>query len=326
VSTVVSICIPTHNGAHWLEGSIKSALAQTYQRLEILIVDDASTDDTVRVANSFHDHRIRVERNNSNLGLVRNWNRCLTLSKGALVKFLFQDDLLYPTCVEKMVQLFEKYPRVGMVFSPRDVRLDNQADPKAVAWKKQFGTLHTRFTSLREVNRGKELFDQWFAHRFARNWIGEPSCVMLRKACVERIGMFNTRMRQLADLEMWARLTYFYDVGFIEEPLSAFTFHTGSATSLNIERGLAYLDRLWLIEGLLSYEEIRETHPQLKWLRFLEVTHGLKHRVSGRGLQGSMSVLPGPQRTLAEYLGYLLLELMHIAPPIHEKRHATQPY
>jgi glycosyltransferase involved in cell wall biosynthesis len=284
--------------------------------LEILIVDDASTDDTVKVANSFHDRRIRVQVNNSNLGLVRNWNRCLTLSKGELIKFLFQDDLLYPTCVEKMAQLFEKHPRVGMVFSSRNVLLENPADPDAVAWKERFGTLHTRFTSLRKVNRGSRLFNQWFAHQFAENWVGEPSCVMFRKACVNRIGVFNTRMYQMADIEMWARLAYFYDVGFIEEPLSAFTFHTGSATSVNIKRRLAYLDRLWLIEGLLSHKEIRRSHPQLKWLRFLEATHGLKRQVGGRHEQVSTSV-PDRQRALAEYLGYLFLELLHVAPSIH---------
>jgi len=316
VSTLVSICIPTYNGARWLERSLRSALAQTYQRLEILIVDDASTDNTVKLANSFHDRRIRVHVNNSNLGLVGNWNRCLTLSKGTLIKFLFQDDLLYPTCVEKMVQLLEKHPRVSMVFSPRNVLLDDPADPEAVAWKERFGILHTRFTTLREVNRGRRLFNQWFAHQFAENWVGEPSCVMLRKACVKRIGMFNTRMSQIADIEMWARFMYFYDVGFIEEPLSAFTFHTGSATSVNIKRRLAYLDRLWLIEGLLSYKEIRRSHPQLKWLRFFEATHGLKRQVGGRHGQGSTSV-PGRRRALAEYLGYLFLELLHAAPSIH---------
>lgn len=319
MSTVVSICIPTHNGASWLEASLRSALAQTYQHLEILIVDDASTDDTVKVAKSFHDPRIRVELNSSNLGLVRNWNRCLTLSKGALIKFLFQDDLLYPTCVEKMQQLFDKYPHIGLVFSPRDVLLDNPADPKSVAWKDQFGSLHTRFTALHEVNHGKELFDQWFAHRFAGNWVGEPSCVMLRKTCVDRIGMFNTRMRQLADLEMWARLAYFYDVGFIEEPLSAFTFHAGSATSLNIERGFAYLDRLWLIEGLLCHKEIRRSHPCLKWLRFLEAMQGLRRLAGRRHEQGGITVSGRPQsRAVAEYLVYLFLRLLHLPPSIHE--------
>jgi hypothetical protein len=239
------------------------------------------------------------------------------LSKGALTKFLFQDDLLYPTCVEKMVPLFEKHPRVGMVFSPRDVLLENPDDPRAVAWKRRFGALHTRFTSLREVNQGMELFNEWLAHGFAENWVGEPSCVMLRKACVERVGMFNTRMCQIADFEMWVRLMYFYDVGFIEEPLSAFTFHAASTTSLNITRKLLLLDRLWLMEGLLRYKEVRRSHPQLKWLRFLEAWHGLKRQIGGRRGQGSTSVLDRPH-ALAEYFGYLLLELIHLAPSIHE--------
>jgi len=155
VPPLVSICIPTHNGARWIERSLRSAISQTYQPVEILIVDDASTDDTVNIATWFRDPRIRVEVNKSNLGLVRNWNRCITLSKGSLVKLLFQDDMLYPTCVEKMALLFEKHPLIGMVFSPRDILLEDPHDPVAIEWKKQYGTLHTRFSPLREVNRGQ---------------------------------------------------------------------------------------------------------------------------------------------------------------------------
>jgi len=319
VPPLVSICIPTHNGARWIERSLRSAMSQTYQPVEILIVDDASTDDTAKIATSFHDPRIRVEVNKSKLGLVRNWNRCITLSKGTLVKFLFQDDMLYPTCVEKMVLILEKYPRIGIVFSPRDILLENPHDPTAIDWEKQYGTLHTRFNSLSEVNQGIDLFNQWLRCGFAENWVGEPSCVMVRKECVERIGMFNTRMIQIADIEMWVRLMYFYDLGFIEEPLSAFTFHPSSTTSLNIARKYPHLDRLWLMQGLLCYREIRRTHPEIRWLKFLEIARALKLQLVAhhRRKQRATPLLPVRPQALADYLGYLLLDFFHAAPSIH---------
>jgi len=104
-------------------------------------VDDDSTDNTPGIARSFDDPRIRFVANERNLGILRNRNRCLRLSKGSFIKFLFQDDLLYPICVEKMVRLFELHEQVGMVFAPRDILLENPYDPAAIAWKEKYGKL-----------------------------------------------------------------------------------------------------------------------------------------------------------------------------------------
>src|SRR5208282_3377409 len=98
-----------------------SALAQTYVPLEIVIVDDGSTDDTLKIVRSFRDSRLRIYENRRNLGIVGNRNESIKLSKGDYIKFLFQDDLLYPNCVEKMVQIIEAHENVGLVFSSRDI-------------------------------------------------------------------------------------------------------------------------------------------------------------------------------------------------------------
>jgi glycosyltransferase involved in cell wall biosynthesis len=305
VPPLVSICIPTYNGARFIEETLRSALTQKYEPLEIVIVDDASTDHTLDIVRSLNDPRIRVEVNHHNLGHVRNWNRCLRLSAGSLVKFLFQDDLLYPTCVEKMARVFELHKGVGMVFSPRDVLLENPDDPKAVAWKNRCGTLHARFVSLGEVNRGIDLFNQWLARGFRENWVGEPSSVMIRRACVEKVGLFNTSIYQFADAEMWMRLMYFYDVGFINEPLSAFRFHSASATSANVRENLHWLDTMWTLEGLLSREEIRNTHPQIKLLRYPEAARVVRRQIRRIGRQEKVPVR-SMIRSLAEYLAFVL--------------------
>lgn len=315
--SVVSICIPTYNGARWLEETIRSALLQTYEPLEILIVDDASTDRTLDIVFSFDDPRIRVKANERNLGLALNRNRCLRLAKGSLVKFLFQDDLLYPTCVEKMARLFKKHEKIGMVFAPRDVLLEDPNDPIAIAWKKKYGVLHTRFASLGEVNRGIDLFNQWLASGFRENWVGEPSSVMLRKACLEQIGLFNTRLQMCADFEMWIRMMYFYDVGFINEPLSAFRYHSASATSTNVRQNLHWLDMMWLLEGLLCHEEIRKSYPHIKWLRCLGAGQVVLRQILRMSRRETMPVL-NMLRALADYLGYLRLGFLHRAPSIHE--------
>lgn len=101
----VSVCIPTYNGGKYIRECIESILVQTYSDFEILIVDDKSSDETIEVVEEFakRDKRIRIVRNQQNLGLVKNWNRCVELSEGEWIKFLFQDDLLAPDCIEELI-------------------------------------------------------------------------------------------------------------------------------------------------------------------------------------------------------------------------------
>ena len=118
-SPLVSICIPTFNAARWILDCLESAMAQSYRRLELLIIDDASTDETVELIRSIDDERIRLLVNEQNIGLARNWNKCIEMSRGDFIKFLFHDDILYPDCVEKMMRLLLSNGNVGLVFSPR---------------------------------------------------------------------------------------------------------------------------------------------------------------------------------------------------------------
>ena len=84
-TTRVSICIPTYNSATTIGETLNSILSQTYQDLEILVVDNASEDNTVKVAQEFVDPRIRIYENETNLGGEGNFNRCIALAKGEYI-------------------------------------------------------------------------------------------------------------------------------------------------------------------------------------------------------------------------------------------------
>lgn len=93
----VSICIPTYNGARYLEACLDSVLSQTYKNIEILVVDDGSTDATLKILGRYvaSDQRIRLVRNvvvsnEHNLGLVGNWNHCIELSQDEWIKFVYR--------------------------------------------------------------------------------------------------------------------------------------------------------------------------------------------------------------------------------------------
>jgi glycosyltransferase involved in cell wall biosynthesis len=111
----VSVCIPSYNGARFIGETIKSVLGSVYQNVEIIINDDASTDSNLSVIESFHDGRIRVYRNEQNLGPVRNWNRALAKATGEYVSLLNHDDLYGPFWLTFAVHHLEKNPHIGWV-------------------------------------------------------------------------------------------------------------------------------------------------------------------------------------------------------------------
>ncbi len=102
---VVSIVIPTFNRQHLIEETIESARAQTFRELEIVVVDNASEDGTAKVVERIarRDPRVRLHRNPTNVGPVRNWMRGLELARAPYGKLLFSDDLLHPTFIERLL-------------------------------------------------------------------------------------------------------------------------------------------------------------------------------------------------------------------------------
>ena len=269
---LVSICIPTFNAARWIRECLTSALAQSYQPVEVLVVDDASTDGTVELVQSLKDERTRVIVNELNLGMVNNWNKCIERARGRFIKFLLHDDILYPTCIEQMMRLILDHENLGLVFSPRDVIVESDPGERATqVWLENFRLLHTRFDSIGTINSGRELFDQYLRKRFRGNWIGEPSSVLVRKECFSRLGLFNQNLYQVCDIEMWLRIMFFYDIGFLPEKLSAFRLHPDSMSASNIKSKRNCLDQLQLLESLLSEPEIKSAHPEIDGLRTKEL-------------------------------------------------------
>jgi glycosyltransferase involved in cell wall biosynthesis len=298
----VSVCVPAYNTARWIVRAVESALSQTYRSLEVVVVDDASTDGTLERVRELHDPRIRLYSNSRNLGHSGNWNRSLTLARGRLIKFLCADDVLYPDCLEAMVALFTAHPSIGLVFSLRDVETEVPDETAARAWRAKHLRAHEIFGDLDEVNSGPALVRKWIDSRFARNAVGEPTNVMVTRECLRRVGTFNLRVRQRADMDLWVRAMLFHDVGFVGRPLARYLIRSGSVTNLNRAGSLSWMDRLWLFEGLLSYAEIRNGGwPQLRALRRRAARKCTRHALR-RALKGDASRL----EALHDYVGFRL--------------------
>lgn len=311
----ISVCIPVYNGVDWLAKAIESALTQTRDDLEVVVVDNGSTDGSDQLAERYaeQDGRVRVVHFWHTIGAISNHNRCIELARGEFLKFLHHDDVLHPHCVERMAVVLEEHPNVGLVFCRREILLDRPDDPAAQAWKEQHAVLHEPFGDLGEVNDGRELLRRYLSalqrDRF-RNWIGEPSAVMVRRSCFEPVGHFNPRVNQSFDIEMWLRLMARADVGFVDEPLVAFRHHAASLSAGTAARHDDWLDLLWIYESLLDVPALEEHHAMLRSFRRRELARVFRRQL-GRVARRDLDFRP-----LGGYAGYRLLALSGSAPPI----------
>ncbi len=126
---LISVAIPTYK-KKFLAEAILSVLHQTYQNIEVIIVNDKSPEDIEQVVNQFKDERIRYYCNEKNLGganPANNWNKCLSYAKGEFFALLCDDDLYEPNFLERMMLLAEKYPKTN-VFRARANFIDTNGN------------------------------------------------------------------------------------------------------------------------------------------------------------------------------------------------------
>jgi len=254
-SPKVSVLIPTYNSAQYLEEAIESVLAQTFKNFELIIMDDASTDDTrEKVKPYLRDQRVSYHRNSSNLGLPGNWNKCLSIAKGSYIKFLMSDDTFYPTLLEKFIAIFDTYPTVSIVTSYK-----NCIDSSGRVIKK----LCQPFTHLQD---GKKIICESLR---SFNIIGEPTTVMFRKENLH-LGEFNVNYKWIPDWDMWLRHLTIGDCYIIPEILSTFRHHESQSTAI-LSKNLRRQN-----EEYLFYKAIEKSNPYEINLDHIQIENILK--------------------------------------------------
>ncbi len=223
----VSVCLPTYNGADYIEEALRSILNQTYQDFELLVVDDGSTDATLDIVQSFSDPRIQVHRNPERLGIPANWNRCLELAGGEFVCLFHQDDVMLPDNLECKVQLLSANETVGFVHSGVETLVEESAPGSFADWIED-ATDDT-------VWDGSEYFRTLLLNG---NRVCAPTVLARRHALIEQ-GGFDRDLGFACDYAMWLRLCLTYRVGFLARPLIRYRWHGGNAShAYQFERGV----------------------------------------------------------------------------------------
>jgi len=206
----VSVFIPVFNTETFIAEAIESVLNQTFTDFELVIVDDCSTDDSFKICGKYatSDDRIRLYRNEQNLGMMPNWNHGLSLCKGEYWGKLDADDLWTDTMLEKCLLILDQNPSIGMVCS-RHIEIDKNGEiySNTVSNPPNF-TLNKSFSFVPFVKSGISMLQ----HNVARQGIG-----LIRKSFFDQYG--NYLMIQPADTELYFRIGAHYEVHCIDEIL-----------------------------------------------------------------------------------------------------------
>jgi glycosyltransferase involved in cell wall biosynthesis len=212
---LVTIGIPSYQTAAFIGEAISSALAQDLADLEVLVIDDASTDGTLEVARSFDDPRVRVLSNGVNLGPGRNWNRVLEEARGLYVKVMGSDDVLLPGSVFAEVAVLESEPGVVIVTGPRNIVTERGFR----IMRRGNGGLRGRVSG---EAAGREMV------RRGSNLVGEPCATLLRASAVREVGGFHEGDPYCIDMDMWLRLLEIGDLYVLDRPVAGYRIVDGS--------------------------------------------------------------------------------------------------
>lgn len=235
---LVSIVVPSYNHARYIAKAVNSVLAQTFGDFELLISDDASTDNSWEVISSFSDHRIRTFRQEQNLGPVGNLVFLIKEARGKYIALLNSDDAWYPEKLGKQVAVMEAQPQLGACFTWADL-VDAQgreiSGPEAI-WNDVF----------RQPNRTQ---GEWLRHFFVKgNCLCHPS-ILVRKEIYDTLGFYNPGLKQLPDFEMWIRLVKHYPIHIIQENLVAHLRDGNNTSAVSPENSARNLTELVEIFG-----------------------------------------------------------------------------
>ena len=205
---LVTVLMPNHNGERFIARCIRSVLAQTFTDYELLIVEDASTDGSVREIEQFDDPRIRLVRLERNEHICVALNTGLSQARGKYIARIDSDDCWYPEKLEKQVAWMQAHPECGACFTWVNV-VDEQ--------DRRLGPEESFFVDLfRKENRPRR---QWVHDFFLYgSCLCHPSAVFPLQV-VRDLGGYRNSLVQTQDFDLWIRIAKRYELHILEQPL-----------------------------------------------------------------------------------------------------------
>ncbi|TXB63803.1 glycosyltransferase family 2 protein [Phaeodactylibacter luteus] len=220
----LSVVLPNYNYAKYLPQRIDSILGQSFQDFELLILDDASTDNSLDVIEAYRakDSRIRVYPNRINSGSVfQQWRKGIELARSELIWIAEADDWSEHTFIEELLPFFEM-PETVISFCQSNKT--NETGVVTSKWSYSTDEIAELFKET-VVFQGKELIYKALIYE---NGIPNASAVIFRKSCYEEVGGVDTNLKTNADWLLWLKLSCLGNVAFHHKPLNYFRRHENS--------------------------------------------------------------------------------------------------
>jgi len=275
----VSVIIPTHNRAHFLRDAIFSVLNQTFQDFEIIVVDDASTDNTSEIVAAFNDERIRFLRHDINKGGSAARNTGILNSQCDYIAFLDDDDEWLPDKLRKQMEiLLASPPEVGGVYTGcLDV---DKASRKVIRQR----------IPTKRGNLSRELLIE--------NCVGGTSTILLRKVCLQQVGLFDESLPRSQDYDLWIRISREFLFECVQEPLFKYHVHDRKIST----------DLQAVAKGLDLLATKYASYPLSKRLYSSDyVDSGIMYCLSGDMHEGRKALLRAIKLSPLQLRGYLNL-------------------
>lgn len=257
LSPAVSAIIPTYNREHLIGRAVRSVLNQTFQDVEVVVVDDDSTDNTKEVIDGFNDTRIKYIKHEENRGGSAARNTAIRNARGNYIAFLDDDDEWLPTKLEKQIDKLRKSAdRVGLIYSWAEIIDEN-------------GNLFRKFQSRIKGEALREILD--------RNFLVSPTAIV-KKMCFDRVGLFDESFTSCQDREMWTRIAVQYQVEVLPECLARLYRHSSFSIGASPKKVIygyyqyfTKFQKLYLQQGMK-----KELSQNLSWVGYELTRKGYK--------------------------------------------------
>ena len=228
---LVSVIIASFNHEKYIKEAVDSVLNQTYKNIELIVEDDCSSDNTLKILKSIKDDRLKVIDGKRNKGAVKTFNHLLSMCHGEYIGILGSDDVWYEDKIEKQVKCLEE-KKVDAVFSMMDV-IDQNGDIY-----ESDGDFNKDVFRIGNMSRGKRM--RLFYE--VGNHLCHPSSLITKKA-IEKIGFYNPAYRQLHDFEYWVRLVNEFDIYVMDEKLLGYRrFREGNLSSNTVNNSIRVIN------------------------------------------------------------------------------------
>lgn len=278
----VSVCIPTYNTAKYLPEAIESVLDQDFTDYELVICDNASTDETPEICQRYADSRIRYVRYEKLVNQGGNWNRCLDLATGEYVALLHSDDSYLPGFLKDRVRALDENPQAGLAFGAVQL-IDFDGE--------EIG--HQFFGDKEFVVPAPEFYEELLL-----GCVISPVAPMVRRSCYEAVGRFNEERLWGIDWDMWLRLSARFGVAYSKQVTASYRTHGTSGTATGLLQAKNGAEDLEVLEGAFSEIASRPELAHFAGLRGKAFRSLALRTLYAAGYNCEMGNIPGVRRNL----------------------------